>query len=221
MTIRHHYGLWALAALLLAGCGNQLNTADIEATIKADLERQGHRLSLQDVRCPNQVPRQANHYFRCVGELDSEGTFTINVVQQDNQGTVEWEVPNSKAMLNLVTVEARIAEELGQVVGQRALIDCGHTYRANQPGDRFECQVVGELTDGRDRIDAVLVMAESDGNLSWQELRQPIPAATSAARASAAATQAAATDAPVKTTTVRGPGNGRQIKRPYIPGDDD
>ncbi|ASC73781.1 hypothetical protein XM38_047530 [Halomicronema hongdechloris C2206] len=227
LTIRHH-SVWALAGVCLAACSNQLNTADIEATIEAEIERQGYRLSLAEVRCPNTVPRQTNHYFRCVGELDSEETFTINVVQQDGQGTVEWEVPNSKTMLNLVKVETRIAEGLGQALGQRAIIDCGHTYRTNQPGDRFECQVVGELTDGRDRIDAVLVMPEPDGNLTWQELRQPIPAAagtstasTAPAQENASSPQVAATESSVKTTTVSGPGNRRQVNRPYLPGDDD
>lgn len=226
-------GLLGLAALGLSACSNRLNTADIEANIQADIERQGRRLSLSAVRCPSDVSRQAGAYFRCVGELDPEGTFTINVTQQDSQGNVTWDVPNSKVLLNLPTVEDTIQQGLSQAFGQRALIDCGTaTYRVNQPGDRFQCQVVGGLETGANTIDSVLVRIGPDGNLSWQELQSAsVPAApvalSSASTPSAVPAQPASPTngagpqaASVKTTTVTGP-TGRVVNRPYIPGDDD
>ena len=224
-----------LSALGLPACSNRLDTTDIESTIQADIERQGRRLSLRAVRCPNDVNRQAGAYFRCVGELDPEGTFTINATQQDAQGTITWEVPNSKVMLNLPKVEDSIQQGLSQAFGQRALIDCGTAiYRVNQPGDRFEFQVVGGIETANVTIDSVLVKADPDGNLSWQELQSTsvaLPAAVSLAQSAqatsttvSAASQgagAAAQAKPVaKTTTVTGP-TGRVINRPYVPGDDD
>ena len=228
--------LLALGAMGLTACGNRLDTGSTEAMIKADIERQGRRLSLQAVRCPSDVTRQAEVYFRCVGELDPEGTFTINVTQQDSQGNVTWEVPNSKVLLNLPKVEDTIQQGLSQAYGQRSLIDCGTaTYRANVPGDRFQCQVVGGLATGPNTIESVLVSITPDGNVTWQEIQPAAVAALSAAAPGAqtisgaaggavpkqpAGPQAAADSPVVKTTTVTGP-TGRVINRPYIRGDSD
>lgn len=227
--------LLVLGALGLASCSSHLNTTDVEATIKADIERQGRRLSLKSVLCPSDVTRQTGAYFRCVGELNPEGTFTINVTQQDAEGNVTWEVPNSKVMLNLPKVEESIQQGLAQALGKRALIDCGSaTYRVNQPGDRFQCQVVGGITTDATTIESVLVSIGPDGNLSWQELTATgavaalSPAANSSAVTAAPAGQPSPatsatslpTAAPLKTTPVTGP-TGRPINRPYVAGDDD
>jgi hypothetical protein len=218
-------GLGCLA--LASGCSNRLDTSTVEATLKAGIERQGRRLSLNAVRCPSDVTRQAGAYFRCVGELNPEGTFTINVTQQDTQGTITWEVPNSKALLNLPKVEDSIQQGLAKAFGKRALIDCGTaTYRVNLPGDRFQCQVVGGIEAEATSIQSVLVSIDPDGNLSWQELRATpalaaLPAASSQPGTPAAGQAAPGTTAAqVKTTTVTGP-TGRVVKQPYIPGDDD
>jgi hypothetical protein len=233
-------GLLMLGTLPLAACSNQLSNADVEAAIKADIERQGRRLSLKEVRCPSDVEKQAEAYFRCVGELDPEGTFTINVTQTDSQGNVTWEVPNSKVLLNLASVEARIQQGLAQALGRRAPIDCGsELYRINQPGDQFECQIVGGLTLDAKTLDSILVKIDAEGNLNWQErsalaqnavaTTRPAssitPPATSAATPTPTATpvsnrNATETGEPVKTTTVKGP-SGREIKRSYMAGDDD
>lgn len=227
----------------IGGCSTHLNTQDIEATIKADIERQGRRLSLREVRCPTDVTPRSGAYFRCVGELDPEGTFTINVTQLDDAGQVEWEVPNSTVVLNLVRVEAEIEQGLLDALRQRALVNCGsEVYRTNQSGDQFECQIVGGITDGAATINRVLVTIDPDGNLNWQELRTaavpvagalanptsdvPIPSASSSADPPAADNAAnpdetaEAEAPPVKTTTTTGP-TGRTITRPHVPGDSD
>ncbi|MBD2032621.1 DUF4333 domain-containing protein [Phormidium sp. FACHB-322] len=226
------YLVWPLTLGLVA-CGNRLDTAEVESAIQADIERQGRRLSLKAVLCPGDVSRQAEAYFRCVGEVDGGGTFTINVIQQDNQGNITWEVPNSKALLNLPKVEDSIQQGLSQAHGKRALIDCGSaTYRVNQPGDRFECQVVGGVTTDTRTITAVVVSIDPDGDLSWQEQTaapgtslqaiaapgNPSPAGTAAPQAKAPA--AAAPTAGPKSTAVTGP-TGRTVNRPYVQGDDD
>lgn len=223
----------ALTTLLLGACSNRLNTQTVADTITAEIERQGRRLTLQTVRCPTEIDRQAGAYFRCVGELTDGRTFTINVTQLDSQGQVEWDVPNSTALLNLGRVETEIQDGLAKALGQRALIDCGsELYRINAPGDQFECQVVGRLTDGADSIDTVLVKIDPDGNLNWQEIRTgpistaqvPIspsaaPVAGSAQGTSPGASAPSQTPA-VTTTPTTGP-TGRPIQRPYIPGDSD
>lgn len=203
-------GLLGLSLLGLTACGNRLDTADIEATLQADIERQGRRLSLRAVRCPSDIDRQAGAYFRCVGELDPEGTFTINVTQQDSQGNITWEVPNSKVLLNLPAIEDTIQQGLSQAFNQRALVDCGTAiYRVNQPGDRFECQVVGGIETESAIVESVLVRIDSDGNLNWQEL--PSAAAVSVGlnqgQTAAAAVPQAASMADADTVTGLRPGD--------------
>ncbi|MBW4481615.1 MAG: DUF4333 domain-containing protein [Tildeniella torsiva UHER 1998/13D] len=223
------YLIWPLA-LGLTACGSRLDTTAVEGAIKTDIERQGRRLSLKAVLCPGDVKRQAEASFRCVGEVDPEGTFTINVTQQDSQGNVTWDVPNSKALLNLPKVEDSIQQGLSQAYGKRAQLDCGSaTYRVNQPGDRFECQVVGGVTTDTSTITAVLVSIDPDGNLSWQEMKTAggsLQAIASPGRSSAPSTAAPPANSPAAAATtttppaVTGP-TGRSITRPYVPGDSD
>lgn len=168
----------SVLATLLVACSNTLNSPTIEAQIKADIERQGRRLTLQAVRCPEDVKKQAGAYFRCVGEVAPDQTFTINVVQQDDVGTLQWDVPSSKVIINLVKLETDIQTELSGVAKQRVLVDCGAVYRLNQPGDAFECRVVGGVTIDAGRVETVLVKVDTEGNLDWQEIRlsqQPLP----------------------------------------------
>ncbi|NMF85061.1 DUF4333 domain-containing protein [Nodosilinea sp. P-1105] len=161
-----------LAALAVGACGDRLNTADIEATLKADIERQGRRLVLQQVHCPRDVTPQAGAAFQCVGELASGDRFTIHVTQPAPQGTLTWEVPNSKVMLNLSRVEETIQQRLFQTFGQSVLVDCGTAkYRPNQPGDQFQCEIVGGLTTEGATFETVLVTVGADGNLTWHERR--------------------------------------------------
>ncbi|PSN13252.1 hypothetical protein C7271_22705 [filamentous cyanobacterium CCP5] len=202
-----------LGLLALTACSNRLDSSAVEAAIKADIERQGRRLTLREVRCPTNILRQAEAYFRCVGELEPEGTFPINVIQQDSQGNVTWEVPNSAALLNLVSVENEIQTGLAETFSKRAYVDCGsEMYRPNQAGDRFECQIVGGLTVAGDRLDSVLVRVTPEGDLEWQEQRQSVgtPDPSTQANAEAATTDGAASAAaPANSATVAGPAVAR------------
>ncbi|MEB3314450.1 MAG: DUF4333 domain-containing protein [Cyanobacteriota bacterium] len=225
-------GLALLTSLTLTACGSGLDARQVEGLIQADLERQGRRLSLKEVQCPTDLPRQAGATFRCVGQLDPEGSFTINVTQGDEPGQVTWDVPNSSTLINLAKVETSIQQGLGKALGKAAVIDCGSaTYRINQPGDRFQCQIVGGLTDGPDQLEAVLVTIDPKGNLDWREIRPdrsatlvanptPASAATTAPTPGPASTRAALEPTKPQGTEVTGP-TGRPVTRPYIPGDND
>ena len=158
--------------LTLTGCFNRLNTSMIENEIEAEIESQSRRLSIDEVRCPTGLYRQAGAYFRCVGMLRPEGQFTINVTQQDSQGNVEWDVPNSQVILNMSTVESDLQEGFAQQFSRRASIDCGELYRINQPGEEFECRVVGRVNLGQEDITALIVRVDPEGNLNWYEIRE-------------------------------------------------
>ena len=170
-------------ALMLTGCFNRLNTRAIESEIEVEIESQSRRLSIDEVRCPTGVYRQAGAYFRCVGMLRPEGQFTINVTQQDSQGNVTWDVPNSQVILNMATVEADLQEDFAKQFSRRASLDCGELYRINQPGEEFECQVVGRVNLGQEDITALIVKVDPEGNLNWYEVLEataPIASADAA-----------------------------------------
>ncbi|MEM9264795.1 MAG: hypothetical protein AAGA46_04660 [Cyanobacteria bacterium P01_F01_bin.13] len=165
----------------------------IEADIQDGIERQGRRLSLKAVICPNRIAKQAEAYFRCVGELPDGGQFTINVIQQDDKGTLNWDVPSSKVLINLASLEEKIQENIKEAVGKQLAIDCRDTYRVSKRGDSFECDVVGAGTVAAGRVDSVLVKVTGSGDLEWQEvIIGNAPAAPAAAPGSAAASASAA-----------------------------
>ena len=159
-----------LGLILLSSCSQYLNMSQLETDIQDDIERQGRRLSLKDVICPNRAIKQADVYFRCVGELPDGGQFTVNVIQQDDQGNVSWDVPSSKVLINLASLEEDIQENMREAVGKSLAIDCGDTYRLNQRGDSFECDVVGAGAVATGRVESVLVKVNNESNLEWQEV---------------------------------------------------
>ncbi|WP_215609571.1 hypothetical protein [Leptothoe spongobia] len=185
--------LGALLGLVsLGSCSQYLNMSRIENRIQDDIERQGRRLTLKDVICPNRMIKQAEAYFRCVGELPNGGQFTVNVIQQDDQGNVSWDVPSSKVLINLASLEEKIQAGTKEAVGKSLTIDCRDTYRVSQRGDSFECDVVGAGTVTAGRVDSVLVKVDGDGNLEWQEiLIEHTPGAASGTNAAGSAASSA------------------------------
>lgn len=234
--------LLAGGVLTLTSCFNRLNTTAIEQEIESEIESQSRRLSLAEVRCPRDIYRQAGAYFRCVGYLRPEGQFTINVVQQDAQGRIEWDVPNSQIILNVAKIEEKLQQEFAKAFSKRASLNCGDMYRLNQPGEEFVCEVVGGVTLDRDQVTGLLVKIDPEGNLNWYEMREAIapavnvsnPAAPSAAGGESGSPAAA----PGSGTPAASPSgsNGsaaqpqgerprvagtREVERPRVPGDDD
>ena len=162
----------------LTSCFNRLDTTAVEQEIETEIESQSRRLSLAEVRCPKEVYKQSGAYFRCVGYLRPEGEFTINVVQQDAQGGITWDVPNSAVILNMAKVEDTLQQDFAQAFTKRATLDCGDLYRLNQPGEQFECEVVGGVTVGPDQVTALVVKVDPKGDLTWYERREAIAPAT-------------------------------------------
>ena len=227
--------LLAGSLFTLTGCFNRLDTGAIEQEIESEVESQSRRLSLAEVRCPRDVYKQSGAYFRCVGYLRPEGEFTINVVQQDSQGRIEWDIPSSQVILNIAKVEETLQQEFAKAFSKRAALNCGDMYRLNQPGEQFECAVVGDVIVGQEQITDLLVRIAPEGNLNWYEVGEAIapattvsnPAGTTSAgspRAGAAANEAAgeATTTPAQSSSGReGIAGTREVERPRIAGDDD
>ncbi len=225
----------------LTGCFNRLDTRAVEREIEAEIESQSRRISISEVRCPRDVYRQSGAYFRCVAYLRPEGEFTINVTQRDSQGNLDWDVPNSQVILNMGKVEEKLQAEFAKQFSKRALIDCGDLYRVNQPGQQFECRVVGGVNLGQDEVNALIVKIDPEGNLNWYEVRESTaPIANAGATPGAAATpdgtgSKGTTPAPAGTTpapaaqqpaaTPAAPtekkAGTRQVERPVFRGDSD
>lgn len=225
--------LLAGGLLTLTGCFNRLDMTAVEEEIEAEIESQSRRLSLAEVRCPQGVHRQSGAYFRCVGYLRPEGEFTINVVQQDAQGSIAWDVPSSDVILNLAKVEDTLQQDFAQAFTKRATVDCGDLYRLNQPGEQFECEVVGGAAVGAGQVTALVVKVDPEGNLTWYERLEAIAPATTVANPASTSEAEDAASAPSATssTTTQGnePATGdrpkiagtREVERPRVPGDDD
>ncbi|MBE7380497.1 MAG: DUF4333 domain-containing protein [Leptolyngbya sp. SIO1E4] len=216
--------------LTLTGCFNRLDIDAIEREIETEIESQSRRISLAEVRCPRDVYRQSGAYFRCVGHLRPEGQFTINVTQQDNQGTVDWDVPSSQVILNLAKVEAKLQEDFAQQFSKRAIVDCGELYRVNQPGEQFECQVIGGANLGQDAVTALLVRVDPEGNLNWYEVREAIAPVADAAAETEGQSGEGSPEGAGQTGTPETQESGapreriagtREVERPRVPGDDD
>ncbi|NJO11561.1 MAG: DUF4333 domain-containing protein [Leptolyngbyaceae cyanobacterium SL_1_1] len=141
--VRYGY-LFSICGLLVVGCSGRVDGSQLESDIKAGIEQQGYRMRLKSVTCPSGIDRQQGVVFNCVAELLSDETFDVEVRQLDNQGNVDWEVPSSKAVLDVASLETDIQTALGQDLGQRPTVDCGPLYRLNLPGESFECDVVGD-----------------------------------------------------------------------------
>jgi len=184
-----------LSLLVLSACSKTLDSEKIAQNIQQDVIKQGG-ISLKTVTCPNQVKPEAGSTFECVGEIDTGYTFTIPVKQQDEQGHVTWDVPNSKGLLNLAKFETSIQEAVQSEVGSRPIIGCGNGFKPIKPGQIFECsvrvkekpkasQTVNGAEGGRNsasvpsltvksgksaKPDAIVVSVGADGNVSWQRV---------------------------------------------------
>ncbi len=128
----------------LAACGKPLDTTKISEAIQLDITSQGAP-SLKTVTCPQRVVAEQGKTFQCVGELESGTRFAIAVNQDDDKGTVKWQVPHTKGLLNLLTLQNTIKQALQSQFGTSLDIDCGgKKYRSVKPGDTFECKVLAK-----------------------------------------------------------------------------
>ena len=76
---------------MAAGCGNEdLNGAALSDKIEASLKKQ-NKVRKVDVRCPPKIERKVRGTFSCPFVTD-RAAGTIRVVQQDEEGSVRWQV---------------------------------------------------------------------------------------------------------------------------------
>ena len=80
----------ALVAVL-SGCGNgDLDGAKLSREIENGLKRQ-NKVRKVEVKCPAKIERKARSSFSC-HFVTERATGTIRAVQQDDEGSVRWQV---------------------------------------------------------------------------------------------------------------------------------
>jgi hypothetical protein len=162
------YGL-LLLGIGLAAC-ERLDTAQLEAELRSELEQGG--LAIESVSCPRRVPIQAGESFRCEVAPSSGEPFAVAVSQQEN-GNLTWEVPNSKRVLNLASLETYFQREIAGETQSMPIVLCGEErYRLNQPGDRFECEVMNGAIAEQEEIERIVVQVNAQSDVSWQQVRR-------------------------------------------------
>ncbi|HEY9882088.1 MAG TPA: DUF4333 domain-containing protein [Thermosynechococcaceae cyanobacterium] len=192
LGMKHAYVLFSACVLALVGCTKPLEHLQIENSIRDSVIRQGG-VSLKTVSCPNDVKPAADQTFECLGTLDTGGTFAINVQQKDNQGTVQWDIPSVRGLVNVAKLETLLQETLTSEIRTALRVECGDTYRAVRPGETFDCTVHSAAkplaTSTKGTIakaataptpkagatksatpEKIVVTMDAEGTINWQEV---------------------------------------------------
>jgi hypothetical protein len=89
--------------LSLAGCGQfslnlgGLDTGPLEEEIRAGIERTADGVVIDRVECPRNVRPQAGSVFVCRVHAADGSLGTVEVLQTDDEGGVEWELTDVRA----------------------------------------------------------------------------------------------------------------------------
>jgi len=85
----------ATALVFIAvACTPDLDTEGLEPMLKEQVQRQTGT-TITSIDCPSDVKAEAGGTFECTAQETSGATFTIKVVQTDDQGHVTWEIKSA------------------------------------------------------------------------------------------------------------------------------
>lgn len=171
---------WSAIALLgcisggLLSCSPRLKTETISTQIYEELSQQ-EDVEIETVICPAQVKPEVGQTFNCAGRVDRDTFFAIVVEQVDEAGTIRWEVPHSRSVINLAKLETYFTQSLGRSLGTFPLVDCGGDYRLNREGERFDCALEEPIVVNDRQVETIQVKLDSLGNVNWHQVRNLIP----------------------------------------------
>lgn len=95
--------LLAVLLLLAIGCSDVslffggLDTGALEPRIEADLEQRAEGIDIEEVECPGRVEPRAGRVFVCRVFAADGSVGTVEVIQVDDEGGVEWELTDVAA----------------------------------------------------------------------------------------------------------------------------
>lgn len=154
---------WALCAaavltVLATGCSQTIDGSDIEREVAAGVDDlQGVEV---EVSCPDDIETEDGGTFTCTA-TDSEGTEEdVNVVQQDADGNVKWNMD----VLNLQVVEDELAPKVSAEVGTDVTIECPEVLVSSAQGSTVDCRATDSEGEGVIRITST----DGEGNVEWE-----------------------------------------------------
>jgi len=154
----------AVGALLLFGT-KTLDTAEAERQI-AQLTEDQAGVAPTDVSCPADIEARSGGTFACSASLEGQ-PITFTVTQTDDEGNVRIESDNT--FVDVATVEASLAEQLGEEAGVEAVSTCetgGHSVLVDGIGTPISCTVTN-ATDATDSVE-VTATVDEDGAVSYE-----------------------------------------------------
>lgn len=103
------------------------------------------KVPMDAVDCPAQFDVRTGNRFNCQATSDGQ-SFTLVVELTNPDGQFQW---NTQGLLVLPKLEQFIQNRIRAKGGPDVTADCGGKIRAAQPGDTFECKVVGSQVQQR------------------------------------------------------------------------
>jgi hypothetical protein len=148
--------LAALLALVLAGCGQRLDTAELESEVKKAIA-DDTGVEVQAVDCPDDVEPEAGADFECTA-TGRDGTTAAAAVAQLGGGEVKITAP----LLHVARAEQAIAAE----IGGGTTLDCPDLV-VTRAGESFRCSAVDSSGAA---AELVVTFDDAAGNVSWELL---------------------------------------------------
>lgn len=154
--------LLLVAGPFIAGCSidfsKSLNVGDVERQVESDLaERRDVEV---EVSCPEEVEAESGGEFTCTA-TDPEGNeLDVDVVQEDDDGNVDWDV----AMLNMPLIEDDLSRRVSRSVRVPVEISCPRILVSSEAGSTVLC----DATDDAGGEGVLLVTTEGGGDVTWE-----------------------------------------------------
>lgn len=142
---------YIIAAVVLAGCGKQIDSSKVEKSIIDGLAQKN---LIAKVSCPSGRAAKANDTFAC--EVTDEGgaKHVVNVTQQDEAGTVQWKLDGQ-----ILDTAAVVADAKGKLPG--AEITCPRKAVVVKMTDTYTC-TISKVPQRK------LVIKIDNGSVGWE-----------------------------------------------------
>ena len=149
----------ALLMLSLVACTSTIEGGDIEEQVAEDIQdEQGVAV---EVVCPDDIEAKDGGEFTCTATDPDGNEIPIEVVQQDDEGNVNW----TMNVLNLPVIEESLAPDVTAQVNAEITIDCPDQLVVAEAGNSIDCEATDDLGgEGIIRITAT----DSEGNVEWE-----------------------------------------------------
>lgn len=153
-------GVLTAGALLLTGCSTTIDVSKIETSVQDGLAEQvGGEWT---VTCPDSMEVQAGLTTNCMATSATGETLDVNVTQNDDQGNVTWEVPETG--LDMAKAESSIAAEISAQAGGEWTVTCPDDVPI-QKGLTANCEATS--ADGQS-VMINITQTDDQGNVTWE-----------------------------------------------------